>query len=127
SLLYLTNPQGVSLAALDLPFDSHPVVTGTVDHWRRGEVYVDRWDSEKMLDWMAFLQAQGQDVSRERYLEGEAPPESLVLQCVPFTQGMLYVGSASDLSEGDVDVVKDLAEAFSIVYARYLSKWQKVL
>jgi ligand-binding sensor domain-containing protein/signal transduction histidine kinase len=118
--IYLTNPQGESLAALSLPFDSHPVVRGGVDHWRRGEVYVGRWDRETFVAWMAFLQAQGQLIERERYQDAEVPPESLVYQLVPFTQGMLYVGSAEALPEEDIDLVKSLANAFSVAYARYL-------
>jgi signal transduction histidine kinase len=118
--LYLTNPQGASIAALNLPFDSHPIISGTVDFWRRGEVFVDRWDREAFVGWMAFLEAQGLSIDRERYQGAEAPPESLVFQLVPFTQGMLYVGSAEALPEEDIDLMKSLTNAFSVAYARYL-------
>jgi signal transduction histidine kinase len=38
---------------------------------------------------------------------------------VPVTQGMLYVGSVSPLSDDEIDVTKKLADAFSVAYARY--------
>jgi len=116
---YLTNPQGESLAALSLAFDCHPFVSGVVDHWRKGEVYVEQWDPQAMLGWMQFLEGQGQPIEREQYLDGKALPESLVIQCVPFAQGMLYVGGAVPLPEEDIDLVKSLANAFSVAYARY--------
>ncbi|MDA0747426.1 MAG: HAMP domain-containing sensor histidine kinase, partial [bacterium] len=54
------------------------------------------------------------------YLDGEAPPESLVIQCVPFVHGMLYLGSADPLVKEDIGLMKSLAGAFSVAYARYL-------
>ena len=47
------------------------------------------------------------------------PPESLILHFIPFAQGMLYVGDVSPLTDEKLDLVKTLAEAFSIAYARY--------
>jgi len=52
-------------------------------------------------------------------MDAESPPEILVLQFAPFAHGMLYVGSAEALPEGDIDLVKSLADAFSVAYARY--------
>ena len=57
--------------------------------------------------------------SPENYQAGEEPPEKLALQFVPFTQGMLYVGSAAQLSDEEIDVTKTLADAFAVAYARY--------
>ena len=116
---YLTNPEGASLAVLRLGFDSHPHISRVVDHWREQTVYVEQRDRQTSLEWMQFLQEQGQ-IEWERYLDAETPPESLALQFVPFAQGMLYVGSAAALPEEDIDLVKSLANAFSVAYARYL-------
>jgi signal transduction histidine kinase len=38
---------------------------------------------------------------------------------VPFKQGMLYVGSAEKLTSEQIELVKSLADAFSVAYARY--------
>ncbi|OGG45101.1 MAG: hypothetical protein A3F84_11785 [Candidatus Handelsmanbacteria bacterium RIFCSPLOWO2_12_FULL_64_10] len=117
---YLTNPEGASLGVLSLAFDSHPVVSRAVDCWRTKEAYAEEWDGQALLEWVQFLEAQGQPIRRERYLDSETPPESLSLRYVPFTQGILYVGSAAPLPEEDVDLMRDLANAFSIAYARYM-------
>ncbi len=61
----------------------------------------------------------GQVQNAETYQGSENPPESLDLHFVPFTQGMLYVGNASPLLSEKIELVKTLAEAFSIAYARY--------
>jgi len=117
---YLTNPEGASLGVLSLAFDSHPVVSRAVNCWRTKEAYAEEWDRQALLEWVQFLEAQGQPIRRERYLDSEAPPESLALRHVPFAQGILYVGSAAPLPEEDVDLMRDLANAFSIAYARYM-------
>jgi signal transduction histidine kinase len=45
--------------------------------------------------------------------------QSLDLHFIPFTQGMLYVGSTDALKNDDVAVVQALADSFAIAYARY--------
>jgi signal transduction histidine kinase len=66
-----------------------------------------------------FLIGQGQIQTADTYLGGDAPPEALTLQLVPFVQGMLYVGSTEALTENQIELVQALAEAFSVAYARY--------
>jgi signal transduction histidine kinase len=61
----------------------------------------------------------GQVQNAETYQGSSVPPESLYLHFVPFAQGMLYVGDVSPLTDEKLDLVKTLAEAFSIAYARY--------
>jgi signal transduction histidine kinase len=53
------------------------------------------------------------------YQGAASPPESLDLHFIPFKQGSLYVGSTKPLDEEEIQMVKSLAEAFSIAYARY--------
>ena len=117
---YLTNPQGESLGVLDLGDDSHPFIGRVLGSWRVAQVHIEQWDQPTFLEWMDFLQAQGQDVERGRYLDAGDPPESLSLQFVPFAQGMLYVGSAAPLPKEDLSLVQEVATAFSVAYARYL-------
>ena len=117
---YLTNPQGESLGVLDLGDDSHPFIGRVLESWRAAQGHIEQWDQPTFLEWMDFLQAQGQDVERGRYLDAGDPPESLSLQFVPFAQGMLYVGSAAPLPEEDLSLVQEVATAFSVAYARYL-------
>jgi signal transduction histidine kinase len=68
---------------------------------------------------MQSLVELGQIEKGETYQGTATPPESLDLHFVPFTQGMLYVGSTSPLSGENLQSVQSLAEAFSIAYARY--------
>jgi len=46
-------------------------------------------------------------------------PKNLYLNFLPFRQGMLYVGNEAPLQENELQVVQDLADAFSAAYARY--------
>ncbi|MBI4551424.1 MAG: hypothetical protein HY710_04100 [Candidatus Latescibacteria bacterium] len=116
----LMNPLGVGLGELDLPSDRFGISQEVVTHWRKRLRYVTRWDRQTFLEWLEFLQAQGQPIERQRFLDGKAPPEALHLHFVPFVQGMLYVGSETPLSETDVSLVETLANAFAVAYARYL-------
>jgi signal transduction histidine kinase len=68
---------------------------------------------------MQTMIEQGQIKNPEVYQGSAKPPESLHLHFIPFSQGMLYVGSSKPLPEEKIDLVKSLAEAFSIAYARY--------
>ena len=63
--------------------------------------------------------ASGQVQDAETYQGAAAPPEHLNLHFVPFRQGMLYVGDVHPLTGEKLELVKTLAEAFSIAYARY--------
>ena len=116
---YLTNPEGESLAVLDLAAESHPLLEQVMASWQAKRLLTEQWDRETFLGWMDRLQEQGQDVERGRYLDAEEPPESLNLHFIPFAQGMLYVGSAAPLPEDDLSLVQEIATAFSVAYARY--------
>jgi len=118
--VYLTNLRGISLVALNLAFASHPRISTMVEHWWAAEAYTERWDKQTFLDYRQFLQEHGQVSEPEGSLDVESLPEFLILQCVPFVQGMLYVLSTAPLPEEDVALMKDLAHTFSVAYARYL-------
>jgi signal transduction histidine kinase len=57
--------------------------------------------------------------SSEKYQAGGEAPEKLVLQFMPFAQGMLYIGSRAALSNDEIALSQSLAKAFGMAYARY--------
>ena len=116
---YLSTPDGKPLAVLNLDFNSSPVNRNVADHWHQQKVYTERWDREQFNTWVQSLIGQGQIKAATIYQAGDEAPDSLSLQFVPFIQGMLYVGSVKALSKPQIELVKSLADAFSVAYARY--------
>ncbi len=116
---YLSTPDGQSLGVLDLAFEGAEITSKTVEHWRRGTIFMEHWDRRQFMDWVKTLQNQGQVQSADTYQAGQEAPDSLTLQFVPFDQGMLYVGSREALSPEQLSLVRELAHAFSMAYARY--------
>ena len=117
--VYLTTPDGKSLAVLNLSFDANELTISTVKHWKNNQVYKGHWNKQEFIDWTKSMIQIGQIQKAETYQGSSTPPETLDLHFIPFTQGMLYVGNVSPLTEEKLEVVKTLAEAFSIAYARY--------
>ena len=117
--VFLTTPEGKALAAMHLGFDDAPLVSDTVDHWRRESVFVQEWDAAQMKNWTAFLRGRGLIETSSGYLDGHAPPEHLALHFVPFEQGMLYVGSTEPLDADAIESVRSLGDAFAVAYSRY--------
>ncbi|SDB19724.1 His Kinase A (phospho-acceptor) domain-containing protein [Flavobacteriaceae bacterium MAR_2010_188] len=116
---YLSTPEGRPLAALNLDYQSNDITSNGIKHWKKQQTYIAHWNKEEFLAFTKTLIEQQQIDNPTTYLGGEEAPESLTLQFVPFPQGMLYVGSAEDLSSSELDLVKNLANAFSVAYARY--------
>ncbi len=117
--VFLTTPDGKALGVLHLAFDANKLTSNTVESWRKKEVYKDHWDKKEFINWTKSMMKLGQVQNAETYQGSSKPPESLYLHFVPFAQGMLYVGNTSPLDEEKLELVKTLAEAFSIAYARY--------
>ncbi len=117
--IYLTTPEGKSLGVLNLPFDANELTTNTVKYWRKKQVYKEFWDKQGFINWTKSMMELGQVRNAETYQGSSTPPESLYLHFIPFTQGMLYVGDVNPLTDEKLELVKTLAEAFSIAYARY--------
>ena len=117
--VFLTTPDGKALGVLHLAFDANKLTSNTVESWRKKEVYKDHWNKEEFINWTKSMMKLGQVQNAETYQGSSQPPESLHLHFVPFAQGMLYVGNTSPLDEEKLELVKTLAEAFSIAYARY--------
>ena len=103
--VYLSTPSGESLAVMHLKYDSTPLLDSAIKSWRKGKVYMDKWDRSQFLDWTKSILEQGIIESPEKYQAGQEAPEMLVLQFVPFTQGMLYVGSHETLELDQIDLV----------------------
>ncbi len=118
--VYLSSPDGNSLGVLNLRHNSNPLTAKVVEHWNQGRIYREHWTKTDFMNWVNSMIDSGQIQSPETYQGSAPPPESLDLHFVPFSQGMLYVGNSSPLSENELELVKALAEAFSIAYARYL-------
>ncbi|WP_100629042.1 ATP-binding protein [Algoriphagus formosus] len=116
---YLSSPEGKSLGVLHLPFDASELTFQTVEAWRKGEVYRQHWDKEDFLNWIQQIMEKDLIQDEKTYQGTAAPPKSLNLHFVPFTQGMLYVGSTEPLSEDEIDLIRSLSEAFAIAYSRY--------
>ncbi|MBN3520994.1 hypothetical protein JYB62_13375 [Algoriphagus lutimaris] len=116
---YLSTPDGKPLAALNLDYESNEVSSNGVKHWKKQQPYIAHWNKEEFLAFTNTLLEQQQIENSITYQGGEEPPESLTLQFIPFPQGMLYVGSTADLTSVQIDLVQNLADAFSVAYARY--------
>jgi signal transduction histidine kinase len=124
---YLSTPQGKSLGVLHLPFDGTDTTRKIVENWKARTVYRESWDRQQFEAWVQSMAEQGQITEVETYQASDTPIDFLRLHFTPFSQGMLYVGSIeysaqvfSDRMHGPQDdVVKSLADAFSVAYARY--------
>jgi len=117
--VYLTTPKGDALGVLNLSFDANQLTSKTVDHWSKKQVYKVHWDESDFINWTKSMMKIGQVQDAETYQGSSKAPNSLNLHFVPFRQGMLYVGDSSPLTNEKLEMVKTLAEAFSIAYARY--------
>ncbi len=119
--VYLSTPTGKSLAALHLDFNDKDIVLiePSVDKWRKQEVYRHELSQQQFIEQTKLFMAKGQIKSPKKYQHGDVAPKKLVLQLVPFKQGMLYAGSAEPLIEKHINLMQDLANAFSIAYSRY--------
>ena len=117
--VYLSTPSGQAIAALHLKFNSSTLVDQIVKHWQKQKVYHEEWDQEQFINWTQSLIELNQIDNPTKFQDAEKAPERLVLQFIPFTQGMLYVGNTSPLKEEEIELVQSLADTFSVAYARY--------
>jgi signal transduction histidine kinase len=117
--VYLSAPDGHSLGVLHLQFNADPFTENTVAHWRKGKIFKEHWNQEEFISWTQSLMERGQISDKTTYQGAANPPDSLNLHFIPFTQGMLYVGSEDPLNVEQIELVQSLADAFAIAYARY--------
>jgi signal transduction histidine kinase len=115
---FLSTPEGKAIAAFHLPFDT-PGKTGDIfRHWTKKQNYINHWLESDFSDLGDTLVKQGALPSKEVYMN-TVPREGIYLHCLPFMQGMLYVGNTVELKEGDIQLIQSVADAFSTAYARY--------
>ena len=115
---FLSTPDGKAIAAFHLPYDTPGEIAQILAHWHKKELYKQHWDEAQFIEFAQNLVQQGAITSGEKYLT-ENHPTDLYLHFLPFLQGMLYVGNTSPLSEDEMQLIQNLADAFSTAYARY--------
>ena len=116
---YLSTPEGKSLTVLHLGFNDADTTTKMIEGWRSKNVYKEQWDREQFQNWVQSMYAQGHHTANEQFSETGGLVETLNLHFIPFSQGMLYIGGHEILVEYEIDLVRSLADSFSVAYARY--------
>ena len=115
---YLSTPLGKSLAAFHVKIDK-TWLENAVNNWRKRKIYHEVWNREQFIAWTQNMMAQGFVENKEHFQAGKEAPETLSLQLLPFTQGMLYVGSKLPLSKEEIKIAEKLADDFGVAYSRY--------
>jgi signal transduction histidine kinase len=116
---YLSTPEGKSLAVLHLDFHDNETTSKLIENWRNKTVYKEQWDREQFQNWVQSIYAQGHHTVTDQYSQYDNLFSSLNLYFIPFSQGMLYLGGQEILVEFEIDLVRSLADTFSVAYARY--------
>ncbi|WP_373520983.1 sensor histidine kinase, partial [Aquiflexum sp.] len=115
---FLSTPDGKAIAAFHLPYDSPGRTSEILAHWIHKQVYIEHWDETAFSELGDLLLKQGALPSKDVYLK-TVPQGGIYLHCLPFMQGMLYVGNSLKLKEEDIQLIQSVADAFSTAYARY--------
>ncbi len=114
---FLSTPDGKAIAAFRLPYTTANL-EDAVQHWREKKIYLNHWGEVDFSSLADTLVQQGSIATRDQYLS-TVPKEGIYLHYLPFLQGMLYVGDVAPLSDEHLQLVQNLADAFSTAYARY--------
>jgi len=114
----LSTPDGKAIAAFRLPYHSTHQSTQIVSHWHQKQLFKDHMDEAAFAEYTQNLVQMGVMPGDEKYVT-ENRPNDLFLHFLPFMQGMLYVGNTAPLSDNALQLVQNLADAFSTAYARY--------
>jgi signal transduction histidine kinase len=115
---FLSTPEGRSIASFTSNYSDVAVISEALPYWRKKEIYKAHWDEATFLSQAQTLLKQGNITSTETFLT-EHHPKDLYLHFLPFLQGILYVGNETPLNDDELQLVQNLADAFSIAYARY--------
>ncbi|MFI5154426.1 MAG: sensor histidine kinase, partial [Chitinophagales bacterium] len=115
---YLSTPDGKAIASFRQQYNASAETARIITRWRERKIYEQHWDEAQLIEYTKGLVEQGAITSGEKFLT-ENRPTDLYLHFLPFLQGMLYVGNTSRLSDNELDLVQNLADAFSTAYARY--------
>ncbi len=114
----LSTPEGKSIASFQLPFEDTEPFPLLLPHWQRREIYKEHWDDAAFIRSTQIMMRRGAIFSQEQYSSGHRIID-LHLHFIPFLQGMLYVGSEVSLTDDEIQLTQNLADAFSTAYARY--------
>jgi signal transduction histidine kinase len=115
---FLSTPEGKAIAAFHLPYATPGNIGEILNHWRHKQTYISHWDETAFSDLGELLVQQGAIPSKQVYMS-TVPSGGIHLHCLPFSQGMLYVGNTTELQEGDIQLIQSVADAFATAYARY--------
>ncbi len=117
--VYLSAPDGHSLAVLKLSFNANSLTSNVIEYWRNNAIYREHWEGKDFINWTQSMYEQGQIDDKEKYQDAASIPEKMDLHFIPFSNGMLYVSDILPLSDEEIEIVRSLADTFSIAYARY--------
>lgn len=115
---FLSTPDGAAIAAFHQPYNAPGETAQIIANWQKKKIYKQHWDEAQFIEFTKNPAEQGAITNGEKYLT-ETRPTNLDLHFLPFIQGMLYVGNTTPLSDDDLQLVQNLADAFSTAYARY--------
>ncbi len=114
---FLSTPEGKAISSFHLPYDAPGAFNEIVDHWTIKKIYTKHWGEAEFFSVADALVKQGSVANHEQYMS--TVPSGVHLHCLPFLQGMLYVGNTEPLREDELQLAQSLADAFSTAYARY--------
>ncbi len=115
---FLSTPDGSAIAAFHLPYDAPGRTREILSNWMNKKEYIEHWDETAFSELGDLLVQQGALPSKDVYLQ-TVPQGGIHLHCLPFLQGMLYVGNTEKLRADDIQLIQSVADAFSTAYARY--------
>jgi signal transduction histidine kinase len=115
---FLSTPDGHAIAAFHLPYDAPGRTSEILSNWMNNKEYIEHWDETAFGELGDLLVQQGALPSKDVYLQ-TIPQGGIHLHCLPFLQGMLYVGNTEKLRADDIQLIQSVADAFSTAYARY--------
>jgi signal transduction histidine kinase len=115
---FLSTPDGKAIAAFHLPYDAPGRTREILASWNNKQMYIEHWDETAFSELGDLLVQQGAVPSKDAYLN-TVPQGGIHLHCLPFMQGMLYVGNTVKLNEDDIQLIQSVADAFATAYARY--------
>ena len=116
--IYLTTPEGKSIASFQIQAYQTAFSQKIFDYWNQQIILKEQWNEANFLDWANSLMQLNLIASSEDYIQKESR-QNMYLHFLPFTQGMLYIGSPDPLKEDEMLLLQELTIAFSTAYDRY--------
>ena len=117
---FLSTPDGKAIAAFHLPYDAPGRTREIVSHWMNNQTYIEHWDETAFSELGDLLVQEGAMPSKEGYMK-TIPGGGLYLHCLPFLQGMLYVGNAVKLTNEEIQLMSLLFSCLCVL--KILINW----